>query len=122
MAAKDKAPPVHAVVEHHPGCPPDRPHGITGTGGRLLACHATKQEAQDLALHLDVSDATAAPGWDTADSPTVSPAAAMMDIGATRIAAALFRAETLRIFAEQTARANRGGGRPLTAACCRAAL
>jgi hypothetical protein len=74
----EKPGPVHAVIENHPGCPPHLPHGVTDSDGHLLACHATKREAQDIALHLDISDATPAPtpGGNTADSPSVSAAAA----------------------------------------------
>jgi hypothetical protein len=67
----------HTVVENHPGCPSHLPHGLTDAGGHLLACHATKKEAQDIALQLDVGDASPAPSVPGAlpDSPAVTAAA-----------------------------------------------
>ncbi len=55
--------PAGRVRENHPDCPADKPFGVTGPDG-TLHCHATRQEAQDLALTLNYPDAdqSAAPG------------------------------------------------------------
>jgi hypothetical protein len=48
--------PWHVVIENHPGCTPDKPHGIVAGGERLLACHATPEEARAIAEKLDLSE------------------------------------------------------------------
>jgi hypothetical protein len=67
----------YTVRENHPSCPAGSPHATVHSGtGQVAGCHRTKDQAQDLALTLNFTDAA-----------PVTPGA-VMDVGA---AAGTFR-------------------------------
>lgn len=69
------------ITENHPDCPADKPFGVPGADGKLT-CHATRAQAQDLALSVTYPDAdmSGAPGgvqvgagWDVTGAGSTGP-------------------------------------------------
>jgi hypothetical protein len=67
-----KKQPTYGVQSNHPDCPDDMPHAtVNNKTGEVLKCHGVKQEAQDLALTLNIPDVGVIPASAAADTETL---------------------------------------------------